>query len=350
MVTIRDIARACGVSIATVSNVINNKKNVSEAMRQRVLDKMQELNYTPNSLAKNLKTKRTHTLGVIVEDITIFSIPAVVDGITEYCESHGYSVSLINLRLYKKFDDAYYFQSMYQYQLQEALKGLLADQVESIIYIAAHERPLSCLPADFPIPLVMCYAYSNTPGIPSILVEEVRTTESLVQYAISLGHKRIGVIAGKGDSSHAKERLLGYQNALFKNHIFFDPSLVCQGDWGRESGYRFTDYLLKKETTVIFCMNDIMAGGVYDRLNELGLKVGTDIGVMGYDNRDFSTYLQPPLTTVELPLHDMGYRCGEIALDLIHQGISPKIQDIYVEGSLMLRKSIPIVSGVITGL
>lgn len=340
MVTIRDIAQECGVSIATVSNVLNGKKNVSEEMRARVMEKVRELNYTPNSVAKNLKTKRTRTLGIIVEDITIFSVPALVDGITECCEINDYGVSLINLRLYKKFDDTYYFQSMYQNQLHEVLKSLVADQVEAIVYISAHERPLPCLPANFPIPLVMCYAYSKTPGIPSVLVDERTCTEELVQYAISMGHRRIGVIAGKSDSAHTQERLLAYQNTLFRNGLLFDPGLVCQGDWERESGYRFTDYLLEKKVTLIFCMNDLMAGGVYDRLEELNRKVGEDISVMGYDNRLTSEYFKPPLTTVELPLHDMGYRSGEIALEAIRSGTRESKPETYVPGKVVIRESV----------
>lgn len=340
MVTIRDIAQACGVSIATVSNVLNGKKNVSEEMRNRVMEKVREMNYTPNSIAKNLKTKKTRTMGIIVEDITVFSVPDLVDGITECCEVNDYRVTLINLRLYKKFDDTYYHQSMYQTQLQDALRNMLAEQVESVVYISAHERPLQCLPSDFPVPLVMCYAYSMTPGIPSVLVDEKEPTEQLIQYALDMGHRRIGVITGKTDSSHMQERLLAYQDVLFRNEVLFDPSLVCLGDWERESGYRFTDHLLQKDVTLIFCMNDLMAGGVYDRLEELGLTVGKDISVLGYDNRLLSQYVKPPLTTVELPLHDLGYRAAEIALEAVQLGRDQVPQQTHVAGKVVLRNSV----------
>lgn len=340
MVTIRDIAQACGVSIATVSNVLNGKKNVSEEMRSRVMEKVREMNYTPNSIAKNLKTKQTRTLGIIVEDITIFSIPDIVDGITECCEQYGYGIALCNLRLYKKYNDTYYHQITYQNELQKILKGLLADQVEAIIYIAAHERPLPCLPEQFPVPLIMCYAYSMTPGVPSVLVGEEEPTKALLQYAISMGHRRIGVITGKSDSAHAQERLKAYQSALYDNGILFDPSLVCQGDFERESGYRHTDYLLEKQVSLIFCMNDLMAGGVYDRLRELGLQMGEDVSVLGYDNRLLSEYVVPPLTTVELPLHDIGYRAGEIALDAIRNGVDTVPYQTYVQGKVVLRDSV----------
>ncbi|MCD7929308.1 MAG: LacI family transcriptional regulator [Clostridiales bacterium] len=340
MVTIQDIAQACGVSIATVSNVLNGKKNVSAEMRERVMEKVREMNYTPNSVAKNLKTKKTRTLGIIVEDITIFSVPDLVDGITECCEVNNYRVTLINLRLFQKFDDVYYHQEVYREQLHEVLRLLLADQVEAVIYIAAHERPIHCLPDHFPIPLVMCYAYSTTSGVPSLLVDETTPTEELVQYAIDQGHRRIGVITGKQDSVHSQQRLVAYRQTLLRNGISFDPGLLCVGDWQRESGIRCTDRLLEQGATAIFCMNDLMAGGVYARLKELGLTVGKDVGIMGYDNRLLSQFLDPPLTTVELPLHDLGCRAGEIALAALSAENAPPPEHTYVAGKVILRGSV----------
>ncbi|MCD8146181.1 MAG: LacI family transcriptional regulator [Clostridiales bacterium] len=339
MVTIRDIAQACGVSIATVSNVLNGKKNVSAEMRERVMEKVREMNYTPNSVAKNLKTKKTRTLGIIVEDITIFSIPELVDGITECCEVNNYRVMLFNLRLFQKFGDAYYHQEVYREQLQEVLRLLLADQVEAVIYIAAHERAIRCLPDQFPIPLIMCYAYSTTPGVPSLLVDETTPTEELIQSAIDMGHRRIGVITGKQDSVHSQQRLVAYRQTLLRNGIPFDPGLLCVGDWQRESGIRCTDRLLEQGATAIFCMNDLMAGGVYARLKELGLTVGKDVGVMGYDNRLLSQFLDPPLTTVELPLHDLGCRAGEIALAALSRETAAPSAHTYVAGKVILRDS-----------
>lgn len=340
MVTIRDIAQACGVSIATVSNVLNEKKNVSAEMRERVMEKVREMNYTPNSVAKNLKTKKTRTLGIIVEDITIFSIPDLVDGITECCEVNNYRVMLINLRLFKKFDDVYYHQEVYREQMQEVLRLLLADQVEAVIYIAAHERTIHCLPERFPIPLVMCYAYSSTPGIPSLLVEESAPTAELIQTAIDMGHRRIGIITGKRDSAHTQQRMMAYRRTLVRNGIPFDPGLLGVGDWTRESGIRRTDQLLAQGATAIFCMNDLMAGGVYARLAELGLTVGKDVSVMGYDNRLLSQYLTPPLTTVALPLHDLGCRAGKIALAALSAENDPPPRHIYVAGKVILRGSV----------
>ena len=113
MVTIKEIAKECNVSVATVSNILNHKPGASDETRKIVMDKIKELNYKPNTVARNLKTKNTRTIGVIVEDMTIFSIPDIVDGITEHCEENSYQILLINLRLFKKYNDFYYHRDDY---------------------------------------------------------------------------------------------------------------------------------------------------------------------------------------------------------------------------------------------
>lgn len=339
MPTIKDIAKACQVSVATVSNVMNNKGAVGEETRQRVLEVIREMNYTPNVVAKNLKTKNTRSIGVIAEDITVFTFPDILDGITEYCEKENYQILVVNLRLYKKFSDTYYHNDDYMEIVHKEFQKLCSKQVEGIIYIAAHERQLNVIPKNLPVPVVVAYSFVNRPDIPSIVVEDMRGARELVRHMISKGHRCIGVLAGKKDSLHTRSRLEGYQRALFENHILYDPELVVYGDWDRKSGYEKSAELMEKGVTAIFCMNDFMAGGVYDRLYELGLRAGRDIAVAGYDNREMASYERPPLTTMGLPLHDMGYKASECILKMIRNeefetGLYP------VDCELFIRESV----------
>ena len=341
--TMRDIAAKCGVSVATVSNVINGKGGVSEETRKRILRIIEEQQYTPNSAAKHLKIGQTHTIGVIVEDITVFVAPDVVDGITKFCEKNGYRVMLSNMRLYGKYSDTYYYtkDEWFMAQVQQVLRDLSAAQVEGIIYVSAHERTLECLPKEFGIPLVMTYAYSNTEGIPSVVIDDVQGGDLMTEYAISMGHRRIGVITGKEGSCHARDRLLGYQNALFRNQILYNPMLVMRGDWSQDSGARCTDALLEQGATAIFCMNDMMADGVYRRLHQLGVDPGEDVSVMGYDDRNWSGFAYPPLTTVRLPLHEIGYQAGKTMLELLRERRLPKEKpEIRVPCELVVRDSV----------
>lgn len=139
MATIKELAKCCGVSVATVSNILNNKPGASDKTRKLVLEMAEKLDYTPNVVAKNLKLQKTRSIGVIAEDMTIFSIPDVIDGITDYCQELDYQILLTNLRLFKKYDDTYYNRDDYYGQVGLEIKKLMEKQVEGIIYVAAHE-------------------------------------------------------------------------------------------------------------------------------------------------------------------------------------------------------------------
>lgn len=145
MITIKEVAKECNVSIATVSNILNNKPNVGEETKQKVLKVIKEMNYTPNTVAKNLKTKNTRTIGALIEDITVFCAPEIIDGITNYCEQKKYNVLLINLRLYKKYGDGYFENEDFFNIVRHEIRELISKQVEGIIYVPAHERNLKCL-------------------------------------------------------------------------------------------------------------------------------------------------------------------------------------------------------------
>ena len=319
MPTIKEIAKICDVSVATISNIINDKGGVSIETKERVMKVIKEMNYTPNYVAKNLKTKNTRSIGVIAEDMTVFAMPDIIDGITEYCEEEDYQILLVNLRFYKKYADSYYQNNDHKDIVHKEIRKLLSKQVEGIIYIAAHERLIDMIPDDLPIPTVIAYGFTNKKEIPSVIANDVRGAEELVKYLIANGHEKIGVIAGKKESLHTQARIEGYQKALFSGNILYNPNLVEYGKWEREAGYQVTDKLIERGVTAIFAMNDFMAGGVYDRLDELGLVVGKDIAVVGYDNREMASYEKPALTTMGLPLHDIGYHSSKVILQLLRK-------------------------------
>lgn len=342
MATIKEVAKACNVSVATVSNILNGKTGASEKTIKLVEKVIKELDYTPNYVAKNLKMKNTRSIGVIAEDMTIFSIPDIIDGITEHCEEENYQILLTNLRLYKKFDDNYYDRDDYFEVVRQEIRKLMSKQVEGIIYVAAHERIIKCIPDNLAIPAVMAYGYTKSNKIPSIVVNDVNGAYQIVQYLIENGHTKIGVISGKENSIHAQNRLKGYQKAMFDNQILYNPELICEGDWSRQSGYDKTDYLLSKNVTAIFCMNDIMSGGVYDRLGERKIEIGQEVSIAGYDNRELSSYYKPPLTTVNLPLHDVGYCASEVLIRMMTDDVNMEDNENIFEINCekLIRKSV----------
>jgi len=330
MVTGKDIAKVCGVSPTTVSNIINNKANVSDKTRKKVLAAMEELNYTPNYVAKNLKTKSTRSIGVIVEDTTVFSIPEIISGIATHCKEEDYQMLFFDLRLNQRYKAAYYHSNEYYDEVHQEIYEFMKRQVEGIIYVAGHERVLTCLPEVIPVPAVVAYALSHDASIPSVIMDDVNSAYQLVNHLIAMGHKRIGVITGLKDSPHTKGRLKGYQKALNDNNLPYDPALVVEGDWEPTGGYSNTDYLLEQGVTTIFCMNDIMVVGAYKRLGELKLTVGVDISVVGFDLRNFVDYLEPSLTTMKLPLHEIGFRSSVILHQLMQEDNTTPTNGIHI--------------------
>lgn len=346
MATMKEIAARCGVSTATVSNILNGKKRVSEETRNKVLSVAEELHYFPNHIARVLRKKQTNTIGIIAEDLTVFSIPDIIDGITEYCEQHRYHMFLTNLRLLKKLQEQYAASDLENdVGIHQCFQNLLSVQVDGIIYVAGHERVIRCFPEELPVPAILAYGYSKSAKIPSVIVDDEISSRDIVRYAIAMGHRKIGVIGGTEGSIHTQGRLAGYKRALNENGIAYRSDFVKYCNWKRQAAYQNTDQLLSEGVSVIFCMSDIMAGGVYDRLNELGIRVGKEIAVLGYDNQELSSYLSPSLTTAALPLHRIGYTAASMLVQRIEKGkdgtrSSSDLEEIKIPCSIVLRQSV----------
>ena len=208
MITLKELSAKCGVSIATISNGIIGKDNVSEKTRKLVMDIVKETGYQPNILASSLRSTSSKTIGIIVEDITAFSSPTVIEGIMAYCEKAGYRNSLLNLRLYAKeiFDSGDKFI--------QAVEQALSMKVDGIIFLAAHSRKLSIFTETLPVPAVVAYASSINPKVPSVLINDEQAAYDMICYMISKGCKKIGMAAGEADSIHTIRRKNGLKRAL----------------------------------------------------------------------------------------------------------------------------------------
>ena len=338
MVTIKEIAKECNVSIATVSNILNGKPNASEETRKKVLEAVKKLNYTPNYVAKNLKMKKSKTIGVIAEDLTVFCTPEIIDGITKCCEEFGYHILLTNMRLFKKFNDTYFANEDFEQTADKQISELLSKQVDGIIYVTAHERKLKCFPDHLKVPAVIAYGYSKSEDIPSVVSNDRNGAYIAVKHLLEYGHKKIGVVLGKGSSVHTNDRLQGYQDALQEYGIGYDPTFVMQGDWSRQSGFDNTDALVEKGVTGIFCMNDIMASGVYERLEQLGKTVGDDVSVVGFDNREVTDYYHPPLTSVSIPLLEIGYTACHTVISALNDPDTMRKNRVIEENCRLIRR------------
>ncbi len=334
MATIKEIAKECNVSIATVSNILNNKGKVSEATREMVLKQIQKMNYVPNVVARDLKRRTTKMIGIVTEDLTVFNAPEIVDGIDGCLEERGYNFMLGNLRIYKKYGNDFSYHQEFKNHLDQELSMLRAKQVEGIIYVSTHSRDLSSmLEMDYDMPMVVVYGFANGKEIPSVVFDDESAADAVVTRLLETGTKQIGIIAGEKNSLHTAERLLGCQKALFRRNMLYNPELVVYGDWSRRCGYEGARRFLSQGIHTIFSMNDDMAVGIYDYADDHGLVIGQDLLVGGIGNK-YGDVLRPKLTTVEMPLSAMGRYAGNLILDLLEKKGDYKNYIHKISGSL----------------
>lgn len=343
LVTLKEIAQMCNVSITTVSNVLNGKPKVSEATRQRVLEVVKETGYQPNYFAQGMRKHKTRIIGIIVEDLDLFSTPPIVEAIMAYCEDNNYRTILVNMRLYDKWQDTWFSdKKKIQSVLQPSIQELLSIKVDGIMYVAGHCRYIDFFSNDFQIPAIIVYALSTSPRFPSVVFDDEKGGYDITKYLISKGHRKIGVIAGMAGNLHTEKRSLGYQRALFEEGILYNPDWIKHGDWKRLSGYKQAAKLVKEGVTAIFCMNDLMAAGAYDYLYENNIIVGKDISIVGYDNNNISEYLRPRLTTNDILLKKIGKKSAELLIDILEDGMADcnKQKIIKLPCKMIIRESV----------
>ena len=237
MITLKEIAEQCGVSIATVSNIVNGKENVGEKTKQKVLQLIEETGFRPNNMARRLRASVTHTIGIIIEDLTVFSSPGIIEGCMSCLDEHGYTTILENLRLYTKLGEKWYKKELSSHIASEAIKEMLAIKVDGIIYVAGHAREIELEFTKIPVPIVITYAFPSVDTIKNVMIDDKKSAVDMIDYLIKQGKKKIAVIAGSQGNVHTIKRLEGYKETLLKNNIQFDADLIVYSNWERDGGY-----------------------------------------------------------------------------------------------------------------
>jgi len=341
MATIKDIAALAGVSTATVSHVLSGKKPVSDAARKSVTDAIALTNYTPNPIAKSLRTSQTRTVGVLVEDISAYPVPEIVTGISEYLEENDYKLILDNLHLLGKLYNQYEQLSQYKDIVNQGVRLMTRTQVDGIIYVSMHDRRIDKIIEPTNKALVYAYAYSANPNEPSVTYDNELGAERITTLLIEKGHRRIALIAGHAASSPVKLRLKGYKNALDKAGIGVPPEYVRWGNWEFASGAVEAEALLGMPLppTAVFAMNDLMAAGCYTAAQRRGLHIPDDLSVVGFDNREISSYLFPPLTTLALPHREIGRTSAALLLSRL-SGAAEEAGNVVLLGDVISRASV----------
>lgn len=349
MITLKDVAAYVGVSTATVSYVLNNKTSkVSKDVADKVMEAVEELGYRPNMSARALRTNSSNIIGVISEDICSFQVNSIISGISEEADRRGSQMLLSDLGLQTKLWNG---KSM-DYSRIEEYKPLIREKFEifeaagvgTAIYVGMHDRDISGV-VDADIPIIYAYSYTNNPEDVTVYSDNRKISFQTVTDMIEKGHRTIGMISGPMDSKPAYKRLMGYQTALMEKGFTMDPALITYGTWGERSGMIACRELLdrKEIPTAIFCMNDWMAMGALKECKSRGLTVGRDIEITGFDDIEFCEYVEPRLSSIRVPLEEIGRVAVKKAIKLNQkeqdEGRHVELPCTFVERESFVRKS-----------
>lgn len=327
-ITLRDVARKAGVSVKTVSRVVNNQGEISEETRQRIASVIREMGYRPNLVARGLVTQRTHTLGLVVPDITNPFFPEVARGVQDAARHRNYNVFLCN-----SGED--------QQEELNALHSLAGQGVDGIIISPCHSTGENLAKfADEFSPIVTINHLYTHPHISMVLTENAQGAKLVVEYLISKGHRRIGMVAGLEKSLNRGRRIYGFTEAMKAQGLEILIENIEEATPKVESGYSAALSLLAKQPqlSAIFVYNDLMALGVLQACRMLGRRVPEDCAVVGFDDIQIAGLIYPALTTVHLDKYRLGQEAVGRLLEMLEQPTT-NFPPISLEVELVIRQS-----------
>jgi len=294
-ISIREVAAAARVSVATISRVLNGKGPIHPDTRQRVLEVVADLGYVPHSGARSLSTRRTSSVGVILPDVYGEFFSELIRGIDQEAKRAGYHLLVSGSHSDPAEVDA----------LVRALHG----RVDGLIVMASM-RNAGTIRIPPGVPAVFLGDPPARGSHPSMRIDNEGGARAVAEHLLDLGHRRIAVISGPAENSDAEARLLGFRAALSARGVELEPELLVVGDFREESGRSAALALagLPARPTAIFAANDAMAIGCLSALRELGLSVPEDVALAGFDDVPISRYLSPPLTSVRVAIAELGER------------------------------------------
>jgi LacI family transcriptional regulator len=298
--TIKEVARAAGVSTQTVSRVLNNRPDVSPETFDRVQQIIEDTGYAPNMLARSLTQGRSHNLGVVAYGLDYFGPSRVLTGIEQQAADMGYAISL-NLIHAPETDD-----------VDRLLNNLVSRQVDGIIWaipqVGNNRAWARTMSQDFPVPVVLVGGMDGQTALPSIAIDNRAIGRMATEHLLAGGARRVGIVTGPLTWWEAQQRELGWRETLAAHGLAAEDSLIAIGDWTANSGEDGLNALLERDPGIdaIFASNDQMALGILHGAHGHGRRIPEDLSVVGVDNTAESSHFWPSLTTVHQPLRDAG--------------------------------------------
>ena len=324
-VTIRDVAARAGVSVATVSKVINNRYGVASGTSARVQAVIDELGYEASLVAQSLRNHRTNVIGILVADLEPFSTE-LLKGAADAIRGSGFELVIYSAGGHS--GDRVGWERRYLSRLSGTL-------IDGAVLVTP-----TVVDVNYGAPIVAIDPHTGQSGLPTVDSDNFRGAQLATGHLLSLGHRRIGMLTGRPDLESAQLRERGYREALQAAGASVDESLVRCGDYDPGVSLEQARLLLTAPNppTAVFAANDMSAIATIEVATELGRRVPADLSVVGFDNIPESALCVPPLTTVEQPIRKMGERSIELLLSLI-RGERPQATHITLATNLVVRQS-----------
>jgi len=330
MSNINDVARLAEVSIASVSRFFSKPELLSKKAHAKIAAAVDQLNYHPNALARNLLKSRSGNVMVLVDNITNPFISQVISEADKAAQARGYSV-LLGITHQSAVTEEKYI---------EQIRSKMAD---GFLQLSATQRPRQ-LARDNAIPYVNLLECPPENDLPSVQIDNKAAAKEMTQHLIDQGHHEIACLKGLVSTDHPSpvvfDREQGYLEALKENNINVDPSFILQGDYSFTSGIKAAEAIvaMQKRPTAVVCGNDYMAFGLMRGLVNAGLHVPHDIAVTGFDDVDLARYHRPSLTTISQPIEQLGQTAMNTLIDII-EGKPPVAVAQRLPHTLVIRES-----------
>jgi LacI family transcriptional regulator len=330
--SLKDVARYTGLSISTISRALSNKSYVKEHTREKVLEAVRLLNYSPNIMARSLKNGRSNTIALFIPSIQNLIYPDLTRGVEDTARKNGYTVILCNT------DESMEVEKSYINTLRPRLIDgfIIASMMPHSSHIAQLRKE------NFPLVLTL-RAYDDS--IDAVVIDNGQAARNAVKYLIGQGHRKIAIALGNMELNVYSERFKGYRIALEEEGIAFDEKFVIRERNTISSLYHITRTMLKKGIIPdsVFATTDAQAITIMRAIYDSGYKIPADISVLGFDNVEIASLVEPPLTTVSQPLYEIGVMAAQKLIYQIqykeeHGVLDSPMIDV-VETNLLVRKS-----------
>lgn len=332
--SIKDIAKEAGVTISTVSHVLNDSKNVTQPTAEKVRKAVKKLGYRPNKIARSLRTRSTEAIGVIVPDIKNPFYAIIIQEMERVARQRGFTL-ILGCTFYDLKEEEHQMQVF----MDQFVDGLIFfggyDCAEHVKY--AQERN---------VPVVVVDREVEGPGIPSVLVDNILATEKAVDYLASQGHRRIGYVTFSLDNQTVvRRRYEGFRKGLEKNGLLYNPDFVIIDDSTKLKETAGTYEVAKKWfsekplPTAFITLSDLFAYGLIKALKELGYVVPRDISVIGFCDNRIGDFFEPNLTTIVQPMEQMGATCMNMLLDMVEKNERYDTK-LFFQAELLKRDSV----------